>query len=286
MRAAQDFNYKVALASGLRSLEAGRLRQAEEQFRYLVTKFPAADGGYRGLAKVQLELEDRTAALATLRDGAASCSRGGERAAAIGLLQEAVGLDPLDRISHRHLAAALALARREAEAAAEYGRFADAQLAAGGREQARLELAYGLERFPDASPLRELAARLGHEASSGETGEPSGGSSDVRVRTLEDAERRAAMLFAVGDPGAAAAALRVARAHLAAGHRDAASDLLLQLVASGLADHDAQRMLVEVASAVGRPEVARAKCELLAETLRLQGRDDLAREIEQLAQAV
>ena len=52
MRATQDFNYKVALASGLKSLQGGRLRQAEVQFRYLVTKFPGADGGYRGLAKV------------------------------------------------------------------------------------------------------------------------------------------------------------------------------------------------------------------------------------------
>ena len=37
-----DFNYKVALASGLKSLQAGRLRQAEEQFRYLLTRDPRA----------------------------------------------------------------------------------------------------------------------------------------------------------------------------------------------------------------------------------------------------
>ena len=60
MRATQDFNYKVALASGLKSLQAGRLRQAEEQFRYLVEKFPGSPGGYRGLAKVLVELEDRS----------------------------------------------------------------------------------------------------------------------------------------------------------------------------------------------------------------------------------
>ena len=42
-----DFNYKVALASGLKSLQGGRLRQADEQFRYLVQHFPTADGGRR-----------------------------------------------------------------------------------------------------------------------------------------------------------------------------------------------------------------------------------------------
>ena len=44
-----------ALGSGLKSLQAGRLREAEEQFRYLTQKFPSTDGGYRGLAKVQAE---------------------------------------------------------------------------------------------------------------------------------------------------------------------------------------------------------------------------------------
>ena len=55
MAAVQDFNYKVALASGLRELQAGRLRQAEQQFGYLCAKFPNAPGGYRGLAKVRME---------------------------------------------------------------------------------------------------------------------------------------------------------------------------------------------------------------------------------------
>jgi len=64
-----DFNYKVALASGLKSLQGGRLRQAEEQFLYLVQKFPSCDGGYRGLAKVLIEEDDRTAALRILLDG-------------------------------------------------------------------------------------------------------------------------------------------------------------------------------------------------------------------------
>ena len=52
MRATQDFNYKVALASGLKSLQGGRLRQAEEQFRYLVTKFPGLDGGMESTSQL------------------------------------------------------------------------------------------------------------------------------------------------------------------------------------------------------------------------------------------
>ncbi|MGH2450904.1 MAG: tetratricopeptide repeat protein, partial [Candidatus Limnocylindria bacterium] len=101
MGAASDFNYKVALASGLRSLQSGKLRQAEEQFRYLIQKFPHVDGGYRGLAKVLMDLGDRAAALATLREGAGALAKAGERGAAIDLLREAIGLDPLDLAVHR-----------------------------------------------------------------------------------------------------------------------------------------------------------------------------------------
>ncbi|MGH2370439.1 MAG: tetratricopeptide repeat protein, partial [Chloroflexota bacterium] len=95
MKTVQDFNYKVALASGLKHLQANRLRQAEEQFRYLVSKFPKADGGYRGLARVHVELGDKAAALATLREGAAALSKAGDRSQAIEILREAVQLDPL-----------------------------------------------------------------------------------------------------------------------------------------------------------------------------------------------
>src|SRR6266550_2135437 len=94
--ASKDFNYQVALKEGLKSLEQGRLRQAEQSFKYLVDKFPGAEGGYRGLAKVHFEQEDRAGALRVLRDGAAALTRSGERSAAIGLLREAVTLDARD----------------------------------------------------------------------------------------------------------------------------------------------------------------------------------------------
>ena len=117
-----DFNYKVALASGLKSLQLGRLRQAEEQFRYLLERFPSADGCYRGLAKVLIEQEDRPAALRMLLDGGAAVAKSGQRAAAIGLYRDATALDANDLAAHRRLAAALTLAGEPGTAAAEYVR--------------------------------------------------------------------------------------------------------------------------------------------------------------------
>src|SRR5256885_9758300 len=107
--ASKDFNYQVALKEGLKSLEQGRLRQAEQSFKYLVDKFPGAEGGYRGLAKVHFEQEDRAGALRVLRDGAAALTKSGERSAAIGLLRQAVVLDPGPLPTPRRPAAAPAL---------------------------------------------------------------------------------------------------------------------------------------------------------------------------------
>ena len=87
--ASKDFNYQVALKEGLKSLEQGRLRQAEQSFKYLVDKFPGAEGGYRGLAKVHFEQEDRAGSLRVLREGAAALIKSGERSGAIGLLRQA-----------------------------------------------------------------------------------------------------------------------------------------------------------------------------------------------------
>ncbi len=293
MRSAQDFNYKVALASGLRDLQAGRLRQAEEQFRYLVAKFPAADGGYRGLAKVQVELEDPKAALATLRQGAAACAKATERPAAIALLKAAVALDPLDITSHRHLAATLALAGQSGAAIEEYARYADAATMAGESERARLEVAYALERLPADDALRALGRRFGLSAEApiaARSSEPAAvGTATIGIDTDADpsgAEERAALLIGTRDPNATQAALAAARAHLEHGRTDAASDLLLQVIAAGFADHRAQRMLVDVVRAMGRPEVARTKCKLLAQKLRLDGREELAGELELLARSV
>src|SRR5256712_12046336 len=142
--ASKDFNYQVALKEGLKSLQQGRLRQAEQSFKYLVDKFPGADGGYRGLAKVHFEQEDRAGALRVLRDGAAALSRSGERSAAIGLLREAVALDARDLSTHRPLAPALALAGDKEAAVQEYARFIRDLRDAGDVGRAKIEVAYAM----------------------------------------------------------------------------------------------------------------------------------------------
>ena len=48
---------------------------------------------------------------------------------------------------------------------------------------------------------------------------------------------------------------------------------------------DAQRLLVDVVRTLGKRDVAKAKCQLLVQALRLDGREDLAAEVEQLALA-
>ncbi|HEY8861981.1 MAG TPA: hypothetical protein VIN37_07830 [Candidatus Limnocylindria bacterium] len=354
MAAVQDFNYKIALASGLRELQAGRLRQAEQQFGYLCAKFPAAPGGYRGLAKVRMEQADRPGALATLRDGAAKLAKAGEHGGVVALLNEALQLDPLDLGAHRRLAAAHALAGERDAAAQEYVRYARLSLYSDPGA-AKREIVYGLESLGAIPELVSLANEVGIDTSAlppppapppparaaaeplalggipgvprrPRTDEPP--APDPRLQTLEapapvvaepmapapprswapaapapqrervpepaldaaedplEADMRAAEYIAQGDPRAAQAALVAARHFIAKGHTNAASDLLLQLIASGLADHQAQRLLVDVVSSLGKRDVARAKCALLAEALRLDGQDELAVEVERLAGAV
>jgi len=113
------------------------------------------------LARVQVELGDRAAALATLREGAAVLSKTGERAIAIDLLREAVQLDPLDLSAHRRLAAGLALAGDISGAASEYVRFTQLELTAGDPERAKLEAMYALETFGEIPALHEMARSLG-----------------------------------------------------------------------------------------------------------------------------
>ncbi|HEX4743476.1 MAG TPA: hypothetical protein VFW12_02265, partial [Candidatus Limnocylindria bacterium] len=296
MRAAQDFNYKVALASGLKSLQGGRLRQAEEQFRYLVSKFPGQDGGYRGLAKVLIELEDRPGAVAILREGASGLAKAGNRDAAIALLRDALALDPLDHGSHRRLSAALALAGDLDAAVSELHRYVDGQLVIGNVDHAKREIEYALERFGAHPRLVDLAERNGvtpSRASEAMTEDGSNGAALERPASFEDlrpvepepepepdepqdpstAEQRAARLIARRDPRAAAVALEAAEWHLLEGRTHAASDLLLQLISSEIAPHEAQLLLVDIVRDAGKPEVARAKCALLAQVLRLQGNE-------------
>lgn len=353
MTTTQDFNYKIALASGLRELQAGRLAKAEQQFQYLCEKFATASGGYRGLAKVRLEQVDRPGALAVLRDGAAKLAKAGEHAGVVALLTEALSLEPLDLAAHRRLAAAHALAGEMDAAVAEYARYARA-LADTDPAGAQRETRYGLDSLgpqpglvtlaqevgldietlaiapqaPDQAPSAPLPPgaipglprrerkeaptavdpraalldSLGTVAPAPEEALPPSAppapaqTTPQRERVPEPpldenedplaADERAAQYIAAKDPRAAQTALVAARHFIADGRTNAASDLLLQLIASGLADHQAQRLLVDVVSSIGKRDVARAKCALLAEALRLDGQHELAVEVERLAQAV
>jgi thioredoxin-like negative regulator of GroEL len=427
--ASKDFNYQVALKEGLKSLEQGRLRQAEQSFKYLVDKFPGAEGGYRGLAKVHFEEEDRAGALRVLRDGASALTKSGERSAAIGLLRQAVVLDPRDLATHRRLAAALALAGDTDASVQEYVRFIRDLRDSGASDRAKNEVAYakgqlrgvsgvstldaiangepavadaatdtdepaeGATRFSEreaGSALRPQVAdqwnaprpkpaqaftppppraatpaddpwaappptmyprgttaddrRAGREitlendpwAAVTPPQAPSWSSPEVpaRERPREEAaapspepieaepfetapadaqaeetptaeaqpgglngepaaveidpiavEADAALYLGTRDPRAAAKALEAARYYVKEGHLDAASDLLLQLIAAGVADHDAQRLLIDVVRTLGKREVAKTKCQLLAHALLLDGRNELAAEVEALALA-
>jgi len=354
MAAVQDFNYKVALASGLRELQAGRLRKAEQQFAYLCSKFPTLPGGYRGIAKVRMEQADRPGALAALREGAAKLAKAGAHDGVVALLTEALQLDPLDFGAHRRLAAAHALAGEMDAAANEYVRYASL-LAYSDPSGAQRDVRYGLDSLGALPVLVTLADGMGIDTSAlppprlaaaarpeaerlpmggvprvpprarqeptdaaavdprlGALGSPAAPEAapaepapqawapeppgPQRERVPEpaldaaedplDADMRAADYIAKRDPRAAQAALVAARHFIANGHTDAASDLLLQLIASGLADHQAQRLLVDVVMSIGKRDVARAKCALLAEALRLDGQAELAVEVERLAQAV
>lgn len=350
MGSSADFNYKVALASGLKSLQGGRFRQAEEQFRYLVQHFPSADGGYRGLAKVLVEQEDRPAALRALLDGGAALAKADQRAAAITLYREAIALDPLDLAAHRRLAAALALSGEAEEAVHEYVRYIKSAIDEGDSYRAQNESTYALERMPGNAELVEVAHAAGaaipkpkeskddREALmrtaftgaapeapapehyelppvqsatswsgsaepevSGEAwstppteggdawGAPPAASTEAEpIGADTDAlavEATAARYLAKGDPRGATAALEAARRYIADGRMDAASDLLLQLIAAGIADHDAQRLLVDVAKSLGKRDLAKAKVQLLVVALKLDGRTELAAEVEQLARA-
>ncbi len=110
-------------------------------------------------------------------------------------------------------------------------------------------------------------------------GEPTAETDPIAV------EADAALYLGTRDPRAAAKALEAARYYVKEGRLDAASDLLLQLIAAGVAEHDAQRLLVDIVRTLGKREVAKTKCQLLAHALLLDGRNDLAAEVEALALA-
>jgi tetratricopeptide (TPR) repeat protein len=386
-----------ALDAAAKLQAAGKLRQAEEAYRQLALKHGDAES-FRGLAMTQVALEDITAALLALRDGATSLAKRGDRAAAIGLLSEAVNIAPGDLAAHRRLAAALANAGDSVAACAEYERFVDYVLAEGDSRRAWLELTYARETLGDLPGLIRLVDRLmpggapampttaaapaeqpkpalrpAQHASppppqppevrrtvvpaepapqrividdrprTRPVGAPSAmvmadartmtsvdGYGDTPVDLAEriaprskDAQRkasqaawkarprldieatlatltpgttpeqqaaaiamRASVLIGARDPRATEASIDAARRLLSMHKLQAASDLLLDYIAAGYTDREAQRLLIEVDCGLGRRDVARDKCRLLGEAYRLDGRLDIANDVERLASII
>ena len=139
-------DHRLASAAAAKLLVSGRLRQAETAYRELVSKHGDVDS-YGGLARTLLTLQDRDAALLTLREGAAGFARKNERVNAIALLGIAVEIAPFDLAAHRRFAAALANQGDLISACEEYARFIDAALAQRDTRRAWLELTYGRERW-------------------------------------------------------------------------------------------------------------------------------------------
>ncbi len=405
--------HKLATDAAQKLLEGGKLRQAEKAFAALLVKHGDIDI-YVGLARTQIALEDETAALNTLREGAAGFARAGDRATAVSLLAEAVGLVPGDLSAHRRLAAALANQGDMPGAVEEYARFVDVSLSTGDSRRALLELAYGRETLGDLPGLLALVDRVTGTQSRLDAPRPASRqaplahyspapsshpvpptstlrvegtretsatppakttlrqttpaqptqtqptigraasavarpSASLSARTRPDASHtavvlngastithaqqtgdvpvdmlartgltrrvtrtarppltldqqlsalppmgsgvdgaavaasRAALFTSARDSRASEAVIDAARRLLALGKLQSASDVLLDFIGHGFTDREAQRLLIEVDCALGRRDVAKEKCNLLSQAYRLDGRADVADDVERLA---
>jgi hypothetical protein len=97
------------------------------------------------------------------------------------------------------------------------------------------------------------------------------------------AATRATLLIGMRDKRATDATLDAARRLLTLGKLVSASDLLLDYIAHGFTDREAQRLLIEIDCAIGRRDTAKEKCHLLSHAYRLDGRTDVAEDVERIA---
>ncbi len=100
------------------------------------------------------------------------------------------------------------------------------------------------------------------------------------------AASRAAVLTGARDTRATTAALDAARRLLGLGKLQSASDVLLDYIGHGFTDREAQRLLIEVDCAIGRRDYAKEKCQLLSYAYRLDGRAEVAEDVERLARII
>ncbi|TMC78287.1 MAG: hypothetical protein E6J15_02895 [Chloroflexi bacterium] len=152
-------DHRLASDAAAKLFASGRLRQAETAYRELVAKHGDAES-YGGLARTLVSLQDRDAALLTLREGAAAFARKNDRVNAVALLGVAVEIAPFDLAAHRRLAAALANQGDLISACEEYARFIDAALSQRDTRRAWLELTYGRETLGDLPQLLAIADRV------------------------------------------------------------------------------------------------------------------------------
>jgi len=103
------------------------------------------------------------------------------------------------------------------------------------------------------------------------------------IDAANTAATRATLLIGMRDKRANDATLDAARRLLTLGKLVAASDLLLDFIAHGFTDREAQRLLIEIDCAIGRRDTAREKCQLLSYAYRLDGRTDVAEDVERIA---
>jgi tetratricopeptide (TPR) repeat protein len=210
-------DHRLASDAAAKLFAGGRLRQAEAAYRELVNKHGDADS-YSGLARTLVSLEDRDAALLTLREGAAAFARKNDRVSAVALLGVAVEIAPFDLAAHRRLAAALANQGDLISACEEYARFIDTALAQRDTRRAWLELTYGRETLGDLPQLLAIADRVA-AAQGGAMPTPP---PPVRVAATPSARAAAPVKIVAVTPPAPAPAKRVPdEAVVEAKHRSA-----------------------------------------------------------------
>ena len=103
------------------------------------------------------------------------------------------------------------------------------------------------------------------------------------LEAAKTASTTATLLIGMRDKRANEATLDAARRLLTHGKLQSASDLLLDFIAHGFTDREAQRLLIEIDCAIGRRDTAKEKCQLLSHAYRLDGRTDVAEDVERIA---
>lgn len=270
--------HKLALDAAGRLLARGDSRRAFLAYRELAEQHGDA-ASFRGVARSALANGDIQMAIDALREAALRLVQGGDRDQAISLLEEAIGLAPVELSVHRRLVALYANAGDVTSAKCEHARFIEACLAAGDAARAGTEIAYARQTIGDSAALRDLERRLAAPRAAA----PAGPASALAPAVLRPAPvpRTAPAAVIPVEPDTVGAAQDLIRRHQVR----AAADLLLGQVAGGIAGRDVQRLLISVARELGRRDIAAEKAGLLARLLELDGDPSGAGEVGRLALA-